>query len=158
MCARLRLLTGLILLALFSSACTGLPWLVAGPDLLAQVPTAAQPTPTTWDFPRGRFSAIGAPNMVVLAIENDGSYRVYQDSRLVDTGKFGILGAEVVVDSASCAERGLKPATYEWAYDAEHVLGFQPSSSDPCSERQAYLNEAYQPKYVFVYIDSGSDA
>ncbi len=158
MCNRVRLLIGLILLVLFSSACTGLPWVITGSDLLAQAPTPAPPappTPTFWDFPRGRFSAIGAPNMVVLSIENDGSFRVYRDSSLLDIGKFDIAGTQVVVDSASCSRQGYKPAAYEWAYDSEHVLAFQAAGADPCSERQGYLTETYEPKYVFVYVGSG---
>ncbi len=155
MCKRLRLLIGLSLLGLFASACTGLPWAFAGPDLLAQAPTPAPPTPTFWDFPRGRFSAIGAPNMVVLSIDNDGGYQVYRDSNLLDAGRFEISGTNVVVDSVSCAKRGYKPAAYEWAYDSEQVLAFQAAGADPCSERQGYLGETYQPKYVFVYVGSG---
>ncbi len=155
---RLRPLIALIVLALFSSACAGVPWAFTGPDLLAQAPTLAPapPTPTFWDFPRGRFSAIGAPSLVVLSIENDGSYQVYQDSGLLDAGKFEIVGTRIVVDSVSCAKRGYKPAAYEWAYGSEQVLAFQAEGADPCSERQGYLTEIYQPKYVFVYAGSGS--
>ncbi len=152
---RPRLLIAVTVLVLFSSACSGLPWAFTGPDLLAPAPTPAPPTPTFWDFPRGRFSAIGAPNMVVLSIDNDGSYQVYRDSSLLDAGKFDIVGTRIVVDSVDCAKRGYKPAAYEWAYDSEQVLAFQAEGADPCSERQGYLTETYQPKYVFVYVGSG---
>ncbi len=150
---RLRLLTALIILALLSTGCSSFGGLITGPELLSQAPTAgAQPASTVWDFPRGRFSAIDAPNVVLLAIENDGSYRIYRDSALADTGSFEIVGGQVLVDSLACAKRGYKPAAYTWVYDIEQELAFQAARSDPCPERQQYLAETYQPRYAFAFV------
>ncbi len=148
------LLLALALLAVFSSACTSSS-MIHGSSLLTQLSTP-QPTPRASDFPRGRFSAVSAPNMVVLAIENDGSFRIYLDNALLDSGKFYVSGPQVLVDSMACAEEGTRaarPAAYEWAYDNEaDVLAFKPVVEDPCPERRQYLSEQYQPKYSFVNI------
>ena len=136
-------------LSLAASACST-PRIITGPELLSQVPTP-QPAPRAADFPRGRFRAVSAPNMVVMAIENDGRFRIYLDNDLLDSGLFEVAGPQVLVDSLACEARGNKPAAYDWLYDDEGGLAFQPIASDPCPERQQYLSAAYQPKYMFVF-------
>jgi hypothetical protein len=146
-------ITTLLLLAalmLLASACTP-SWLAHSPAVLNQAAAPAQPTPPASDFPRGRFAAVSAPNMVLLAIENDGSFRLYLDDGLMDTGKFDPEGPQVLVESMTCAGHGDKPAAYNWLYDDEDGLAFQAVASDPCPERRQYLSEQYQPKYAFVF-------
>jgi len=152
MLTRPQLLAGLIVLALISAGCTSSGWIVRGPELLSQAALETQPAPSAWDFPRGRFSAVGSPSVVLLAIENDGSYRIYRDNALLDTGKFEVVGAQVMVDSLACARRGYKPAAYAWLYDSEQTLGFEGTGSDLCPERQQYLADAYQPRYAFAFV------
>ena len=140
----------LVSLALLASACAP-AWAAHSPALVGQVPVPVQPTPPPSNFPRGRFAAVSAPNMVVLSIEDDGSFRLYLDNGLLDTGKFDVEGPQVLVESMACAGHGDKPAAYNWLYDDENGLAFQEVVSDPCPERRQYLSEAYQPKYVFVF-------
>lgn len=141
----------LVLLALTSAACGRFPWIAMGPELLAQVPTPHPQTSQAPVFPRGRFSAVTAPNMVLLTIENDGRFHIYVDNALLDFGQFDVDGSQVLVDSMTCAGEGNKPLLYSWLYDEEDGLVFQPTVSDPCPERRQYLSEEYLPKFTFVF-------
>jgi hypothetical protein len=137
-------------MAILASGCSSVSS-ASLPQAMPQPGSASQPAPQASSFPRGRFSAVSAPNMVVLAIENDGSFRVYQDNGLFDFGKFNIDGPQVLVESMACAGHGDRPASYDWLYDNENGLAFQPVASDPCPERRRYLAEQYQPKYLFIF-------
>ncbi len=142
----------LAFVAFLGCACTSAR-IVTGSALLSQVPTS-QPAPAASGFPRGRFSAVSQPNMLILAIENDGSFRVYTDGDMLDSGKFDVSGPRVLVESMACAEQSTqaaRPAAYEWAYDEEHILAFLPTLADPCLQRRQYLASQYQPKYLFVF-------
>ncbi len=142
---------GLIILAMLVAGCVPVSAAPA-PLLVGQVAATPQPTPRPSDFPRGRFSATTAPNMVLLAIHNDGSYQIFVDNDLLDSGQFEMLGAQVSVQSQACAYHGNRPAVYAWSYDVELGLAFQPLGADPCPERQQYFSDSYMPKYSFVYI------
>ncbi len=140
----------LAVLSLVSAACSALP-LTGGPPPANAAAAVLQPPPRASDFPRGHFASASMPNLVVLSIENDGRFRIFLDSDLLDTGRFDMEGAQILVDSMVCAERGIKPASYYWLYDEEDGLTFQPVVTDPCPERRQYLSETYQPKYMFVF-------
>ncbi len=136
-------------LSIISAACNTYLGLTMSSAPLGEAPSP-QPTPHASSFPRGRFSTVSAPAMIEMAIENDGSFRIYVDHDLRDTGTFDVSGAEAIVDSWTCAERGNKPATYDWLYDPEVGLAFQPVATDPCAERRQYLAEQYLPRFLFV--------
>ncbi len=140
-----------LLLALVSAACA--------PSFPARAPVfiggqvgASQPTSQPSVFPRGRFSSLTAPNMVLLSIENDGSFRIFVDGVLLDSGRFELSGDQVLVDSLECTRQGERAAAYNWLYDVELGLAFQPAASDACPERRQYLSEQYVPKYLFVLL------
>ncbi len=151
---RIRLLALLlVMLAALASACTpifGHPALVLPAGTNAGGSAASSGPVLSADFPRGRFSAISYPNMMVLVIENDGQYRVFLDGALMDSGGFSMASAQVRVDSVKCAAEQIGPALYAWGYDEDQTLAFQPVASDMCSVRRQYLAEVYQPKYLFV--------
>ncbi len=146
----------LALLSLTSAACAT-PRITTGPAQLSRAPTP-QPAAPAASFPRGRFRAVPAPNMVVMAIENDGQFRLYVDNDLLDSGRFEVAGPQVLVDSLVCEARGDKPAAYDWLTDDEGGLAFRPVAADPCPERQQYLSAAYQPKYMLVFDPSDDGA
>ncbi len=140
-----------LLLALVSAGCA--PTVSApAPFFISGQVGSPQPTLQPFVFPRGRFSAVTAPNMVLLSIENDGSFRIFLDNALLDSGRFEVSGTQVLVDSVVCEREGERAAAYDWFYDDEIGLAFQPAVSDPCPERQQYLSEQYVPKYLFVLI------
>lgn len=141
----------LALLAFISVACNSSARIIPGPAPMRQVPTASQPMLKVSDFPRGRFGATSSPNMVVLFIENDGHFRIYVDSALLDSGRIEIAGSQVLVDSLTCSSQGDKAWAYKWFYDVEEGLAFQPVASDPCPERRQYLSEQFVPRYMFVF-------
>jgi hypothetical protein len=141
----------LVLLALTSAACSRIPWAAMGRGLLAQDSRPPAPASQSALFPRGRFSSVTAPNMVLLTIENDGQFRLFLDNALLDSGKFDVDGPQVLVESITCAGEGEKPALYNWLYDDEDGLVFQAAAADPCPERRQYLSEEYLPKYTFVF-------
>ncbi len=146
---RLRLHIAVIALSIVLAACT-LPRVINGPPLLNVAPAGTQPAPRAPAFPRGRFHALSAPNMLILAVENDGRFRIYLDGALLDSGQFSTSGPQASVDSMLCAARGIKPTAYSWTYDEENVLNFIPVFPDPCPERRQYLAEIYEPQYLFV--------
>ncbi len=150
-CVRLRMLVATLLL-IISTACNSFLSTLAGPAQFGQVPDSVQPTPRAPIFPRGRFSTVSAPDMVILSIEDDSSFFVFVDNDLVDSGSFEISGSQALVDSVACTARGIKPTAYNWLYDLESGLTFQPVATDPCPERRAYLSEQYVRKYMFVRI------
>ncbi len=140
----------LALLSITSAGCAT-PRMVSSSQFLSGAVTSLpQPTPAPSGFARGRFSAISAPNMVLLSIENDGHFRLFVDDVLLDSGEFSVAGSQVLVESSVCERQKYRPALYNWLYD-EDGLAFQSAASDPCPERQQYLSEIYQPKYTFVF-------
>ena len=113
------------------------------------VSSAAAPQASS--FPRGRFRAVSLPNLLVIAIENNGDYRVFLDNDRVDTGRFTVTDTGVLVDSARCSREGWRAAAYAWSYDEDNGLSFAPLSSEPCPERRQYLSEDFEPQYLFIY-------
>lgn len=143
----------LAMLALACAGCSRFPLSVRAAQLLNRGPTPQpqQPAPRAPDFPRGRFSSVSMPNMVLLAVENDGHFRVMLGDDVLDSGHLEIVRSQVWVDSVACEAQSVDPALYDWAYDDENGLMFQPASPDPCPERRQYLSEQYVPKYMFVF-------
>jgi hypothetical protein len=141
----------LAVLALACAGCARSPWVVRGPELLNQVPPQQQPAPRAPGFPRGRFSSVSMPNMVLLAIENDGHFHIMLGDDILDSGNFEVARSQVWVDSVACEAQQDAPALYDWVYDEEDGLAFRPADPDPCAERRQYLSEQYVPKYMFVF-------